>query len=106
MGLTSSVQVRRCQGHSESTLPLSKLVWVATCAQCYLVASGPDRFDHPMGDTTNSNKSPTHYIDEGTKNQRIVRTVQIVYAKNKLGRNTLSGTFDSFLEYSVLKILQ
>jgi hypothetical protein len=59
-------------------LPVPQFVKIPTCAEDHLVTGSPYSLDHPMGNSTDSDKSPTHYIAEGTKNQRIVSTVQIV----------------------------
>lgn len=64
--------------YSEALLPIAKFQRVTARAQVDLMARSADRFDHPMGDSTDSDKGPAHHIADGTKNQRMVRTVQIV----------------------------
>jgi hypothetical protein len=77
-GLAGSEQIGRTMLYSEAILPIAKLSRVTTCAQADFMARSADRFDHPMGDSTDSDKRPAHHIADGTKNQRMVSTVQIV----------------------------
>jgi hypothetical protein len=62
----------------ESVLPIPQFIKITAGAHDDFVAGSPYGLDHPMGNSTDTYKSPTHYIAEGTKNQRIVSTVQIV----------------------------
>jgi hypothetical protein len=63
---------------TESGLPLAKFRRIPTGRQDDFVSSGPNGFDHSVGNSTYSYKGPAHYMADGTKNQRIVSTVQMV----------------------------
>jgi hypothetical protein len=100
------IEIGRTIRYTEPILPVLKLTRIPACTHRYFMTCGPNRFDHAMGDTTYTEESPLHYIDAGTKNQRMVSTVQIVYATKRLGRNTLNGTFEALFEYRVLSTRQ
>ena len=78
IGLASRIQVGRPVLDAESGLPFAKFRSIPTGGQNDFVSSGPNRFDHAVGNPTYSDKGPTHYMADGTKNQRIVSTVQMV----------------------------
>ena len=78
IGLTSCIQVGRHLLDAESVLPVAKFRSIPTGGQNDFVSSGPNGFDHSVGNSTYSYKGPAHYMADGTKNQRIVSTVQMV----------------------------
>jgi hypothetical protein len=102
----SFVEIRRTIRNIETILPVTKFAGISASGNHYFMTCGTNRFDHAMGNTPYTEESPLHYIDAGTKNHRMVSTVQIVYATKRLGRNTLNGTFEALFEYRVLNTLQ